>query len=76
MSLKRTAFMRWIDRELKANKDFARCVAELLNGMKIEQRLQKLENEEDRRAIRTARAEMKRKGTIPWEKVKGDLGLK
>ncbi|HEX5856049.1 MAG TPA: prevent-host-death family protein [Thermoanaerobaculia bacterium] len=38
--------------------------------------LQKLENEEDLRDIRAARIEMKRKGTIPWEKVKAELGLK
>ena len=39
-------------------------------------RLQKLENEEDLKDIRAARVEMKRKGTIPWEKVKAELGLK
>jgi antitoxin (DNA-binding transcriptional repressor) of toxin-antitoxin stability system len=39
-------------------------------------RLQELEDEEDRRDIRAARMEMKRKGTIPWEKVKAELGLK
>jgi antitoxin (DNA-binding transcriptional repressor) of toxin-antitoxin stability system len=39
-------------------------------------RLQKLEDEEDLRDIRAARIEMKRKGTIPWEKVKAELGLK
>jgi antitoxin (DNA-binding transcriptional repressor) of toxin-antitoxin stability system len=39
-------------------------------------RLQKLEDEEDLKDIRVARAEMKRKGTIPWEKVKAELGLK
>lgn len=38
--------------------------------------LQKLENEEDLRDIHAARIEMKRKGTIPWEKVKAELGLK
>ena len=39
-------------------------------------RLQKLEDEEDLKEIRAARVEMKRKGTIPWEKVKAELGLK
>lgn len=39
-------------------------------------RLQKLEEEEDLKDIRAARVEMKRKGTIPWEKVKAELGLK
>ena len=39
-------------------------------------RLQKLEDEEDRKDIRAARLEIKRKGTIPWEKVKAELGLK
>ena len=38
--------------------------------------LQKLEDEEDLRDVRAARVEMKRKGTIPWEKVKAELGLK
>jgi|ERR1039458_974120 antitoxin (DNA-binding transcriptional repressor) of toxin-antitoxin stability system len=37
--------------------------------------LQKLEDEKDLRDIRAARIEMKRKGTIPWGKVKGELGL-
>ena len=35
--------------------------------------LQKLEDREDLRDIRAARIEMKRKGTIPWEKVKAEL---
>ena len=39
-------------------------------------RLQKLEDEEDLKDIRAARVEIKRKGTIPWEKVKAELGLK
>jgi hypothetical protein len=39
-------------------------------------RLQKLEDEEDLRDIRAARAEMQRKGAIPWEKAKASLGLK
>lgn len=39
-------------------------------------RLQKLEDEADLRDIRAARAEMERKGTIPWEKAKASLGLK
>ena len=39
-------------------------------------RLQKLEDDEDLRDIRAARTEMKRKGTIPWEKVKAELGLR
>ncbi len=39
-------------------------------------RLQRLENEEDLRDIRAARIEMRRKGTIPWEKVKAEVGLK
>jgi len=40
------------------------------------QRLQKLEDDEDLRDIRAARREIKQKGTIPWEKVKAELGLK
>jgi antitoxin (DNA-binding transcriptional repressor) of toxin-antitoxin stability system len=39
-------------------------------------RLQKLEDDEDLKDIRSARIEMKRKGSIPWERVKADLGLK
>lgn len=39
-------------------------------------RLQKLEDEEDLKDIRSARVEMKRKGTVSWEKVKADLRLK
>jgi antitoxin (DNA-binding transcriptional repressor) of toxin-antitoxin stability system len=39
-------------------------------------RLQKLEDEEDLRDIRAARIEMKRRGTIPWEKVKAVIVLK
>jgi hypothetical protein len=64
MSSRRTAFMRWIDGELKANKGLAQRVEALVNEMKIKQRLQKLEDEEDLRSIRAARAELKVKGTI------------
>jgi len=39
MSAKKTAFMQWIDGQLKADKDFARQVDELINEMKIEQDL-------------------------------------
>ena len=39
MSAKKTAFMRWMDGELRADKDFARRVDELVNEMKIEQEL-------------------------------------
>jgi hypothetical protein len=39
MGPKKTAFMRWIDGQLKADKDFARRVGELVNEMKIEQKL-------------------------------------
>jgi len=39
-------------------------------------RLQKLEDEQDLKDIRSARVEIKRKGTVSWEKVKADLGLK
>jgi len=39
-------------------------------------RLEKLEDEEDVRDVRAARREIKLKGTIPWEKVKAELGLK
>jgi predicted XRE-type DNA-binding protein len=39
MSAKKTAFMKWIDVQLKADKDFARRVDELVNEMKIEQEL-------------------------------------
>jgi predicted XRE-type DNA-binding protein len=39
MSAKKTAFMRWIDGELKSDKAFARRVDELVNEMKIEQEL-------------------------------------
>ncbi len=39
-------------------------------------RLQKLEDEEDLRDVRAALKEAKRKGTIPWEKVKAELGLR
>ncbi len=39
MSAKKTAFMRWIDGQLRADKGFAHRVDELVNGMKIEQEL-------------------------------------
>ena len=39
MSVKKTAFMQWIDGELKADKAFARRVDTLVNEMKIEQEL-------------------------------------
>ena len=39
MSPKQTAFMRWIDGELEADKDFARRVDSLVNEMKIGQEL-------------------------------------
>ena len=39
-------------------------------------RLQKIEDEEDLRDVRAALKEAKRKGTIPWEKVKAELGLR
>lgn len=39
-------------------------------------RLQKLEDEEDIRDARAALKEAEKKGTIPWEKVKTELGLK
>lgn len=38
-------------------------------------RLQRLEDEEDLRDARAALREAKRTGTIPWEKVKAELGL-
>jgi antitoxin (DNA-binding transcriptional repressor) of toxin-antitoxin stability system len=39
-------------------------------------RLQQLEDQEDIRDARSSRKEAKKKGTIPWEKVKTELGLK
>jgi predicted XRE-type DNA-binding protein len=39
MSAKRTAFMQWIDGQLKADKTFGRRVDALVNEMKIEQEL-------------------------------------
>jgi predicted XRE-type DNA-binding protein len=39
MSAKKTAFMKWIDGELRADKAFARRVDELVSEMKIEQEL-------------------------------------
>ena len=39
MSAKKTAFMRWMESELRADKDFARRVDEIVNEMKIEQDL-------------------------------------
>ncbi|MEO8585034.1 MAG: XRE family transcriptional regulator [Acidobacteriota bacterium] len=39
MSAKKTAFMQWVDGQLKGDKDFARRVDELVNEMKIEQEL-------------------------------------
>ena len=39
MSVKKTAFMRWVDGELRSDKDFSRRVDELVNEMKIEQEL-------------------------------------
>jgi hypothetical protein len=38
--------MRWIDSQLKADKDFARRVGELVNEMKVEQELVALGEEE------------------------------
>lgn len=37
--------------------------------------IEKIEDRIDRRELRKARAEMAVKGTIPWEKVKAELGL-
>jgi len=37
--------------------------------------LEKLEDEMDLRDARAALREVRKKGTIPWEKVKADLGL-
>lgn len=37
--------------------------------------IEKIEDRIDRRALRRARAEMAVKGTIPWEKLKAELGL-
>jgi prevent-host-death family protein len=37
--------------------------------------IEKIEDRIDRRALKRARAEMAVKGTIPWEKVKAELGL-
>jgi len=37
--------------------------------------LEKMEDEIDLREAKKALAEVKKKGTIPWEKVKKDLGL-
>ena len=39
-------------------------------------RLQKLEHDEDLRDVLEALREAKEKGTIPWEKVKAELGLR
>lgn len=41
----------------------------------LEQMLRRLEDESDLEAARKALAESKRKGTIPWEQVKEELGL-
>jgi prevent-host-death family protein len=37
--------------------------------------LEELEDRLDLEEVRQARKEMKRKGTIPWEKIKSDLAL-
>ena len=37
--------------------------------------IEKIEDRIDRRALKRASAEMAVKGTIPWEKVKAELGL-
>lgn len=39
MSARKTAFMHWLDGQLKGDKDLARRVDELVNEMKIEQEL-------------------------------------
>ncbi len=39
-------------------------------------RLQQLEDQEDLRDVRAALKEARRKGTIPWERVKAELGLR
>jgi hypothetical protein len=39
------------------------------------ERLRRLEDEEDLRDARAALREARRNGTIPWEKVKAELGL-
>jgi len=39
------------------------------------ERLEELEEKEDLKALRAARREVKRKGTIPWERIKKDLKL-
>ena len=37
--------------------------------------LEDIENESDLKAIQEARKEIKREGTIPFEEIKGELGL-
>lgn len=39
------------------------------------ERLRRLDDAADRRAARAALREARRKGTIPWERVKSELGL-
>jgi prevent-host-death family protein len=39
------------------------------------QLLEELEEQADLKAVRAARREIKRKGTVPWEQVKKELGL-
>jgi len=46
MSAKKTSFMQWVDGQLKADKDLARRVDELVNEMKIEQELVALREKE------------------------------
>jgi prevent-host-death family protein len=41
----------------------------------LERLIEMLEEKEDRKALKAARQEMKKLGTIPWEKVKKELGL-
>jgi prevent-host-death family protein len=39
------------------------------------QLLEELEEREDLKAVRAARREIKREGTVPWERIKKELGL-
>jgi prevent-host-death family protein len=41
----------------------------------LEQMMRRLEDQADLEAVQKALDEAKRKGTVPWEKVKEDLGL-
>ncbi len=72
---KHVAEMR-VEQERFATRAEQRKAALLSCRSRFNKLLQKLEDEEDIRDARAALREVRRKGTIPWEKAKVELGFK